>query len=465
MSRTATNEYIGAKRRAYAEAGPAKRRRILDEVCETTGYSRKYANRLLTGSRKFRERKGRGATYTDADRAVLERLWREVGCPCTTYLRANVGEWLREYRTCVAHVPDDVAAHILSMSASTMDRLLRGAPRERPGSVRRNRRSGRNGALPSAIECRSGELVRGCDVPPGDVQTDTVAHCGGDMGGDFWWTLTATDRKTQWTELRPVWNRGMYATRDALDAALRRFPFEVRHVHHDNGREYVNAAVAEYLGVRRKVPFSRSRPFRKNDNAHVEQKNGSVVRTLFGESRLDRPELERELVRGLLRLPQLLRPLQDARRQGEAPRRQGLRGEARQPTDAVPARHGGRRRAAGAQGRPRQAQGRHQRHRAPPPRPEAAQAHPEDAGRARRAGFPRPRPPGLGALRRHPFGDGPCGRGRDAGPTATATRGSVRLLTNAMRGYPVKECPCYLTNWEEPDEGESHHLQPIREPS
>ena len=98
MSRMATNEYIGAKRRAYAEAGPAKRRRILDEVCETTGYSRKYANRLLTGSRKFLERKGRGATYTDADRAVLERLWREVGCPCTTSQFAIITDTLNKGR-------------------------------------------------------------------------------------------------------------------------------------------------------------------------------------------------------------------------------------------------------------------------------------------------------------------------------------------------------------------------------
>ena len=216
MSRMATNEYIGAKRRAYAEAKPDRRRRILDEVCETTGYSRKHANRLLTGSRKFRERKGRGPTYTDRDRAFLIRLWREVGCPCTTYLHANLAEWLREFRTCVAHVPDDVAAHLLSMSASTMDRLLRGVRRDRPGSMPRNRRSGRNEELLRAIECRSGELVMGCDVPPGDIQTDTVAHCGGDMGGDFWWTLNASDRRTQWTELQPVWNRGMYATRDAL---------------------------------------------------------------------------------------------------------------------------------------------------------------------------------------------------------------------------------------------------------
>ena len=78
MSRMATNEYIGAKRRTYAESSPGKRRRILGEVCETTGYSRKYANRLLTGSRKFKERKGRGATYTERDKAVLIRIWREV---------------------------------------------------------------------------------------------------------------------------------------------------------------------------------------------------------------------------------------------------------------------------------------------------------------------------------------------------------------------------------------------------
>ena len=147
MSRMATSEYIGAKRRAYANAKPGKRRRLLDEVCETTGYSRKYANRLLTGSRKFKERKGRGPTYTEQDKAALVRIWREVGCPCTTYFRANIDEWLREFRACVAHVPDDVAAHVLSMSASTMDRLLKGVKREKPGSMQRNRRSGRNDEL------------------------------------------------------------------------------------------------------------------------------------------------------------------------------------------------------------------------------------------------------------------------------------------------------------------------------
>ena len=82
MSRKATNEYIGIKRRAYAQAGRAKRIRILDDVCETTGDERKYANRLLTGSRKFREHKGRGKTYGDDVAEVLKRVWREAGCPC-----------------------------------------------------------------------------------------------------------------------------------------------------------------------------------------------------------------------------------------------------------------------------------------------------------------------------------------------------------------------------------------------
>ena len=89
MSRMATNEYIGTKRRAYAQANRAKRCSILDDVCETTGYERKYANRLLTGSRKFREHKGRGKTYGDDVADVLKKVWREAGCPCLPYFKAE----------------------------------------------------------------------------------------------------------------------------------------------------------------------------------------------------------------------------------------------------------------------------------------------------------------------------------------------------------------------------------------
>ena len=115
MSRMATNEYIGAKRRLYATADREKRIKMLDEVCETTGYERKYANRLLTGSRKFRERKGRGKTYGEDVAAVLKKVWLESGCPCLPYFKAESIRWVDEYSTQVAHIEPSIREKILAM--------------------------------------------------------------------------------------------------------------------------------------------------------------------------------------------------------------------------------------------------------------------------------------------------------------------------------------------------------------
>ena len=129
MSRMATKEYIGAKRRAYALADRAKRMRILDEVCETTGYERKYANRLLTGSRKFRERKGRGKTYGTDVAETLKKVWLEAGCPCLPYFKAAVEDWVEEYATQVAHIKPEIREKLLAMSDRTMSRMLSGEVR------------------------------------------------------------------------------------------------------------------------------------------------------------------------------------------------------------------------------------------------------------------------------------------------------------------------------------------------
>ena len=91
-----------------------------------------------------------------------------------------------------------------------------------------------------------------CNVKPGDTQIDTVAHCGGDMRGNFFWTLTQTDRPTQWTEITPTWNRGMHNTVEALRRLERRFPFPVTSEHEDNGPEFINYAMAEMQGKRQK---------------------------------------------------------------------------------------------------------------------------------------------------------------------------------------------------------------------
>ena len=127
MSRKSIAEYIAEKRRAYAAAGSAKRSRILDAVCETVGYTRKYVIKLLTGNIRYKERKGRGKTYSDHALANARRIWETVGCPCTTYFVAELPRIVREYEECIALIkPRGDAAAILAMSASTLDRAFKG---------------------------------------------------------------------------------------------------------------------------------------------------------------------------------------------------------------------------------------------------------------------------------------------------------------------------------------------------
>ena len=300
MSRTATSEYIGAKRRAYAHADRAKRRRILDEVCETTRYERKYANRLLTGNRCFREHKGRGKTYVGEVCEVLKRVWREAGCPCLPYFKAEIGRWVDEYSSEVAQIRPATRALLLKMSDRTMSRILSGEPRVKPGWSKANKRSGRGGGneVKDHTPCASGESVMACNVPPGDVQVDTFALGGGDPSDNFFWILDGTDRKVQWTVLSPTWNRGRHATVEALRHIESKFPFRILSLHPDNGGEILNHHMAAYLGTKKNAPFLwRSRPRHSNDNAHVEEKNRSSGRQLFGEIRLDCPSLHDELVK------------------------------------------------------------------------------------------------------------------------------------------------------------------------
>ena len=298
MSRKSKAEYIKVRRQRYEVASPARKSRIIDEVMDTTGFTRKYVINLLNGRIDYRERKGRGKTYNDEAKPVLAAIWREAGCPCTPYFKAEIDRWVDEYEQYVANIAPPVKSAILTMSDSTMGRMLKGLPRIKPGFTKCNGNSGRNNPLKNAIPCHSGEEVMACRVPPGDVQVDTFALGGGDPSDNFFWVLTATDRKTQWTVLNPTWNRGQYATLEALKRIERKFPFPIQSLHGDNGGEIINYHIAAFLGKNRPgLYFSRSRPRHCNDNAHVEEKNRSIGRELFGERRIDRPDLEADLIR------------------------------------------------------------------------------------------------------------------------------------------------------------------------
>lgn len=172
------------------------------------------------------------------------------------------------------------------MSAATIDRRLRPF---KASSLRHGRRR------QSSLEAHRRELPLKIDTwpakgpeCPGYIEIDTAAHCGGSMTGSFVWTLTTTDVFTQWTELRSVWNRGGGVVCNALAGSMMALPFKALYLNSDNGGEVINGHIKRYFAkYLPEVIRTRSRSYRKNDNAHVEQKNGAVVRTLYGHGRID----------------------------------------------------------------------------------------------------------------------------------------------------------------------------------
>jgi transposase InsO family protein len=183
-------------------------------------------------------------------------------------------------------LPPDDLAHVLKMSASTAGRMLRALPGPRP--AKRNKRSGAAALKKSIPEMPGSQLP---EAAPGACQIDSVALCGGNMAESFFHIATLTDAATQWFECAPSWNRSAAATTRAMTNIHGRLPFAVVHLHSDNGSEFINTLFLQ--AMEKLIPgmqLSRSRPYRKNDNCRIEQKNGSVIRDYFGDLRFDRHE-------------------------------------------------------------------------------------------------------------------------------------------------------------------------------
>ena len=177
---------------------------------------------------------------------------------------------------------------MLTISPAQIDRLLRpvrvryprrGLSATKPGTLLRHRIPTRGGPPDTTT--------------PGHIEADTVAHCGDTTAGNFVYSLTFTDLYSGWTELRAVWNKSSSAILDHLRDIENQAPFALKSFHADNGSEFLNWPLYQYLTGRpwRQVPFTRSRAYRKNDNAHVEQKNWTHVRQLFGHDRFEHPQL------------------------------------------------------------------------------------------------------------------------------------------------------------------------------
>jgi len=286
--RQSKREYLLAIWERYQRVGRRFKSKILDEFCAVCGYTRKYAIGLL--SRKPRRRQCKPGPRRRYDGQVLEPLkviWLAAEQMCSKRLKAALPLWLPFYEQEHGPLVEAVRKKLLQISAASIDRLLKKERARYRGKGLCGTRPG--GLLKHQIPIRTDND----DVDrPGFLEADTVAHCGNSLAGDFIWSLTFTDIFCQWTENRATWNKGAEGVLGQVKDVEANLPFELLGFDVDNGSEFLCFHLWRYLLDRpRPVPLTRSRPYRKNDQAHVEQKNWTHVRQLLGYQRLEQPEL------------------------------------------------------------------------------------------------------------------------------------------------------------------------------
>lgn len=287
MSHKTKLEVLAKLRRQYSQAGLQYKRQLLDEAVALLGYHRKAAIRALRARpappRIVAVLPGRPREYDPQKLLpVLKPIWFAAFQPCGSRLAALLPEWLPAYEADHRRVDPDLRACLLAASARTFDRLL--APLR--VSLRR-----RGGTRPGSL-LRQSIPIRGVwdEEGAGWLEIDTVALCGGALDDRHAWMLDAVDIRTDWTEQRALENRGQHATLAQFKDLEASLPFPLRGVDSDNGGEFINHhLVAELRERTRPVLFTRTRPYRKNDNAHVEQRNWTHVRQHFGYERYDDP--------------------------------------------------------------------------------------------------------------------------------------------------------------------------------
>jgi len=290
MGKNERQAYLKAIRARYQRASKKAKTGILDEFCAVCDYHRKYAIRLLSQHRRTqrRRRPGRKPIYPSPELlCALKRLWFACDQMCSKKLKAAIPLWLPFYETTYEPLTTETQNKLLSISAATIDRLL--------SPVRlKHGRKGLSGTKPgSLLKNQIPIRTHHWDVSqPGFVEADTVAHCGNSLAGDFVWSLTMTDIHTTWTENRATWSKGAQGVLAQIQNIEANLPFTLQGFDCDNGSEFLNHHLVRYFTEHPKVvSFTRSRPYKKNDNAHVEQKNWSHVRQLFGYDRFDDPRL------------------------------------------------------------------------------------------------------------------------------------------------------------------------------
>jgi len=285
----------------YLKASKFEKQKILDEFTCATGYHRKHAIRLLKNQVQVQNHlKGKTKTYKTIYRGevvqALEQIWEIYGHICSKRLQPFLPEAIKVLERCKEIELSQATKELLPLapparagvkiSSASIDRCLRpariksrhGLSTTKPGSLLKN-----------LIPVRT--FTEWDEERPGFMEIDLVAHCGNTTEGQYLNTLTCTDISTGWTDVTALAHRSQEMVSKAIHLMRQRLPFPLLGIDSDNGSEFINDLLYRYC-LDEKITFTRSRPYKKNDQAHVEQKNWSVVRHTVG---YDRWETEREL--------------------------------------------------------------------------------------------------------------------------------------------------------------------------
>jgi hypothetical protein len=281
MTLSSIKEYVIAIRDRYQRANKQEKGKILDEFVQVTGYHRKAAIRLLGKPAKpVGKHRGRPGRYNMAVEP-LKAIWEAADRLCSKRLHPFMPEMIRILKqNKELQITADTEAQLRKLSPATIDRLLEPYRREggrkpfsttRPGSL-----------LKSSIPIRT--FADWQENKPGFMEIDTVAHCGESSEGFYLNTLCGVDVASGWTECFPVWGKWQERVRQALHRIRQNLPITLLGVDSDNGSEFINQCFCDYCRENQ-ITFTRSRSYKKNDNCHVEQKNGNVIRRIIGYDR------------------------------------------------------------------------------------------------------------------------------------------------------------------------------------
>jgi hypothetical protein len=296
VTRASLREYAAVQRTRYLQATRAEKRQLLDEVVAVTGIHRKAAIRLLRRAPRVRLTPGPGGRpreYGPEVAAGAAVLWQASGRIGAHRLHPFVPELFDRLVRCgELTVTADVEKRLRQASRPTLARLLAPARAQFPRRGATITRSG--GWLRQEIPIRT--FTEWDDARPGFCEVDLVAHCGSTTEGFYLCTLCTVDIATTWVELEAVWGKSQKRVGGAINHVWERFPVPLVGLDSDNGSEFINHGLYDWCR-RHAVTFTRSRAWNKNDNAHVEQKNGAVVRQLVGYDRFASVAAFRQLQR------------------------------------------------------------------------------------------------------------------------------------------------------------------------